>query len=168
MATSGIVVSHGHARELESSLPALAPQVDELLVVANIPGSLPAELQGARVIENERPRSYSANLNAAVARTTGELVLVCNPDAVAEPEAVQVLAAFADAHPRCGVAGPHRLPLRLHEFVESDAVVDGFTDSDYENGHRRIQAKLASPNKYCHCRIHLRAPLSVPGTAADS
>ena len=109
MATSGIVVSHGHARELESSLPALAPQVDELLVVANIPGSLPAELQGARVIENERPRSYSANLNAAFARTYGEFVVVCNPDAVAEPEAVQVLASFADAHPRCGVAGPQML-----------------------------------------------------------
>ena len=86
MATSGIVVSHGHARELESSLPALAPQVDELLVVANIPGSLPADLHGARVIENERPRSYSANLNAAFARTSGELVVVCNPDAVAEPK----------------------------------------------------------------------------------
>ena len=109
MATSGIVVSHGHARELESSLPALAPQVDELLVVANIPGSLPADLHGARVIENERPRSYSANLNAAFARTSGELVVVCNPDAVAEPEAVQALAAFADAHPRCGVAGPQML-----------------------------------------------------------
>jgi len=29
---SAVVVSHGHARELERSLPALAPQVDELVV----------------------------------------------------------------------------------------------------------------------------------------
>ena len=35
---SAVVVSHGHARELERSLPALAPQVDELVVIANLPG----------------------------------------------------------------------------------------------------------------------------------
>ena len=91
---SGVVVSHGHARELEEALPALAPQVDELVVVSNLPGSLPADLQGARVIENERPRSYAANLNAAFARTSGELIAVCNPDAVPEPDAVRILAEF--------------------------------------------------------------------------
>ena len=42
MKVSAVVVSHGHARELERSLPALAPQVDELVVVANIPGSVGA------------------------------------------------------------------------------------------------------------------------------
>ena len=36
---SAVVVSHGHAAELERSLPALVPQVDEILVVANTPGS---------------------------------------------------------------------------------------------------------------------------------
>ena len=106
---SGIVVSHGHARELESSLPALAPQVDELLVVANIPGSLPADLHGAHVIENNRPVSYAANLNAALARTSGELVAVCNADAVPEPDAVRILAEFMAGRPRCGIAGPQML-----------------------------------------------------------
>ena len=107
--TSGIVVSHGHAEELEASLPALAPQVDELLVVANVPGSTPADLDGARVLVNERRRSYAANLNAAVERTSGELVVVCNPDAVPEPGAVAVLAAFMEGRPRCGIAGPTML-----------------------------------------------------------
>ena len=103
---SGVVVSHGHARELEASLPKLAPQVDELVVVANLPNSLPADLQGARVIENERPRSYAANLNAAFARTAGELIAVCNPDAVPAPDAVRILADFMQSTPRCGIAGP--------------------------------------------------------------
>ena len=103
---SGVVVSHGHARELEASLPALTPQVDELVVVANLPNSLPADLHGARVIENERPRSYAANLNAAVARTAGELIAVCNPDAVPAPDAVRILADFMQRTPRCGIAGP--------------------------------------------------------------
>jgi N-acetylglucosaminyl-diphospho-decaprenol L-rhamnosyltransferase len=106
---SGVVVSHGHARELESSLPAFAPQVGELVVVANIPGSLPPGLQGARVLENERPRSYAANLNTAFAATTGALIAVCNPDAVPEPGAVATLAAFMESRPRCGVAGPMML-----------------------------------------------------------
>jgi N-acetylglucosaminyl-diphospho-decaprenol L-rhamnosyltransferase len=103
---SAVVVSHGHAGELESSLPALAPQVDELMVVANIPGSLPAELHGARLIENDRSRSYAANLNAAFARTSGGLVVVCNPDAVAAPDAVRALVSFMESRLRCGVAGP--------------------------------------------------------------
>jgi hypothetical protein len=103
---SGVVVSHGHARELDVSLPALAPQVDELVVVANVPGSLPANVRGARVIENEHPRSYASNLNQAIEASSGELVVVCNPDAVPAPRVVSVLAAFMDAHPRCGIAGP--------------------------------------------------------------
>ena len=35
---SAVVVSHGHAAELERSLPALASQVDDLLVIANVAG----------------------------------------------------------------------------------------------------------------------------------
>jgi N-acetylglucosaminyl-diphospho-decaprenol L-rhamnosyltransferase len=106
---SAVVVSHGHAEELEASLRALAPQVDEVLLVANVPGSLPAGLHGARVVENERPLSYAANLNAAVAATRGEFVLVSNPDAVPAPDAVPILAGFMDGRIRCGVAGPTML-----------------------------------------------------------
>jgi GT2 family glycosyltransferase len=103
---SAVVVSHGHRVELTASLPALAPQVDEIVLVSNVPGSLPDDVHGARVVENERTRSYAANLNRGIAETSGELVLVDNPDAVPEPGAVAVLAAFVEAHPPCGVAGP--------------------------------------------------------------
>ena len=40
MKVAAIVVSHGNAAELDRLLPALAPQVDELVVVANVPGSV--------------------------------------------------------------------------------------------------------------------------------
>jgi GT2 family glycosyltransferase len=104
------VVSHGHAAELERSLPALAPQVDELLVVANVPGSVPAELPpGVRVLENERPLSFAANANVGTAHTQHELVLIANPDAVPAPGAVGTLREFMEEHPRCGVAGPRML-----------------------------------------------------------
>ena len=106
MKVSAVVVSHGHARELEQSLPALAAQVDELVVIANQPGSVGSESLGARVIENERPLSFAANVNRGVAATTGEYVVVSNPDAYPEPDAVPELVRFADARSRAGLVGP--------------------------------------------------------------
>ena len=110
MKVSAVVISHGHADELTRSLPALASQVDELLVIANIPGSLPPELpEGARVLENERPRSFAGNANLGAENTEHELVLIANPDAVPEPGAVDILRRFMQEHPRSGVAGPKML-----------------------------------------------------------
>ncbi len=106
MKVSAVVISHGHRAELAESLPALVPQVDDVVVIANTPGSEPADALGARVIENARPASFAANINAGTRATTGELVLVSNPDAVPEPGAIAVLREFMEAHPRCGVAGP--------------------------------------------------------------
>jgi len=103
---SAVVVSHGNAADLERSLPALAPQVDELLVVVNVPGSIGSVPDGVRVLENPRPLGFAANVNLGVRESSGELVLSVNPDAVAHDGAVAALRAFAEAHPRCGVAGP--------------------------------------------------------------
>jgi len=109
MTVSAVVVSHDHADELERSLPALAPQVDELLVVANVPGSIGPAASGVRVLENERPLGYAANANRGIAETAGDWVLLANPDAIASPGAVAALLAAAEARPRCGVAGPTML-----------------------------------------------------------
>jgi len=104
---SAVVVSHGHAAELRESLPALLPQVDEVLVVANVPPGSAVDLpEGVRVVENPHPLTLSANVNLGIAATAGEYVLAANPDAIAEPGAVEALVSFADAHPRCGIAGP--------------------------------------------------------------
>jgi GT2 family glycosyltransferase len=103
---SAVVASHGHARELDRSLPAVAAQVDETVVIANIPGSADDVPNGVRVLQNQRPLPLAANVNLGIAATTGEYVLNVNPDAVAEPGAVAALVAFADANPRCGIAGP--------------------------------------------------------------
>jgi N-acetylglucosaminyl-diphospho-decaprenol L-rhamnosyltransferase len=107
MKVSAVVISHGHADELVASLPALAPQVDELLLIANIPGSVPPELPSSvRVLANDAPLSFAANANLGAARTQHELVLVANPDAIPEPGAVAILRDFLAAHPRAGAAGP--------------------------------------------------------------
>jgi len=107
MSVSAIVVSHGHAEELETLLPVLAPQVDELVVVANLPGSSPATLPpGTRLLENARPRRLAENVNLGVRATSGEWALYVNPDAFPEPGAVATLAALAARRERCGIAGP--------------------------------------------------------------
>jgi GT2 family glycosyltransferase len=109
VSVSAVVVSHGHAAQLERSLPALAPQVDELVVVANVPGSVGVLPEGFRVVENDRPQGFAANANRGFAATSGDWVLLANPDAVPSPGAVEALLAVAAARPRCGIAGPTML-----------------------------------------------------------
>lgn len=107
--TSAVVISHGHATELETLLPALLPQVDELVVVANRPGSIGDVPPGTHVLQNAVELGFAANANHGFAETTGEYVVLANPDALPEPDAVAQLVAFADTHPRCGIAGPQML-----------------------------------------------------------
>jgi N-acetylglucosaminyl-diphospho-decaprenol L-rhamnosyltransferase len=106
MKVSAVVVSHGHARDVERLLPALAPQVDEIVVVANVAGSVDGEPDGVRVLENPAPLPLAANVNLGIAATSGEYVLNVNPDAIPEPDAVGALVAHADANPRAGIVGP--------------------------------------------------------------
>ena len=110
MKVSAVVISHGHAAELRHSLPALAPQVDELLVIANIPDSPPAHLpERTRVLHNAAPLSFAANANLGAAQTEHELVLIANPDAVPDPDAVAILRDFMSARPQTGATGPKML-----------------------------------------------------------
>jgi len=108
---AAVFVSHGagDAAHLRRSLPALLPQVDELVVVANLPGSVEEVPDGVRVIQNATPLSYAANANVGIAATTGDYVIVANTDVVPEPGCVAALVEFADSHPRCGIAGPKLL-----------------------------------------------------------
>src|SRR2546429_102549 len=83
-------------------LESLAPQVDELVLVAN-PGGNP-EVAGAKVVRNAETKGFGANINAGVATTSAPFVAASNPDVLVEPGAIATLAAFAESHPRCGIA----------------------------------------------------------------
>jgi N-acetylglucosaminyl-diphospho-decaprenol L-rhamnosyltransferase len=107
MRVSAVVVSHGHRDEVAALVPALLQQVDELVVIANLRGSVPAALpDGVRVIENGRPLPLAANVNLGTAATSGELVLNATPDTLPEPGAVDALKALLERKPRAGIAGP--------------------------------------------------------------
>jgi N-acetylglucosaminyl-diphospho-decaprenol L-rhamnosyltransferase len=105
-----VATGAGEAAMLRESLPALHAQVDELVVVANGPRSRPSLLPAdVRVLENEQPLGFSANVNKGIEATHGEYVVIANPDAVPERDCVPELVRLADAHPRCGIAGPKML-----------------------------------------------------------
>jgi GT2 family glycosyltransferase len=105
VSVSGVVVTHGSHPDLRRCLESLAPQVDELVVVANLP--LELELPpGARLLENERPLGFGANVNRGVAETKGELVVIANPDTEPAADAVGILAEFASSGARRGIVGP--------------------------------------------------------------
>src|SRR5204863_7256910 len=100
----------GEAARRGDWLRALQAQVDELVVVANGRGGRPSSLPpGVRVVENERPLGFSANVNKGIAATSGDYVVISNPDAIPEPRCIAALAEFAETHPRCGIAGPRML-----------------------------------------------------------
>jgi GT2 family glycosyltransferase len=88
-------------------LESLAPQVDELVLVEN-PGGSPSHA-GAQVIENERTLGFGANINRGVAATTAPYLVASNADIEVTPDAIETLRAFADNHPRCGIAAPELL-----------------------------------------------------------
>ena len=93
MSVAGVVVVHDEGPELDRCIAALEPQVSELVVVRNL-------------VDNERPLGFAANANRGIARTTAPFVVVANPDTEAAPDAVETLSRFAEARPRCGIAGP--------------------------------------------------------------
>ena len=107
MKVSAVVVSHGHARELE-----------RIAAGTRAPGGRAArdrERAGQRRARFPRERGcsrassrgrFAANVNAGVEATSGEYVLVSNPDALPEQGAIATLVRFADAHPRAGLVGP--------------------------------------------------------------
>jgi N-acetylglucosaminyl-diphospho-decaprenol L-rhamnosyltransferase len=102
---AAVVVTHGSSADLGRCVAALAPQVDELVVVANLPleVALPSD---ARLLANESPLGFAANVNRGVAETTGDFVVVANADTEPEPGAVAVLAEFASGGARRGIVGP--------------------------------------------------------------
>ena len=87
-------------------LETLVPQAGETVLVANPPGPPPAVPPGVRIVENDERLGFGANINRGIAATEAEFVAVSNPDTRTAPDALRILSAFAEAHPRCGIAGP--------------------------------------------------------------
>ena len=104
MTVAAVVIWTPGDPDPEPCLESLAPQVDELLLVAN-PGGSPSSA-GGRVIENERTLGFGANINRGVAATSAPFVVASNPDIEATAGSIAALRDFAEAQPRAGIIGP--------------------------------------------------------------
>ncbi len=109
MSVAAVVVTHGAESPLDRCIRSLVTQVDELVVVANLPGTTPPLPDGVNVIENRRPQGFAANANLGIRATNAPLVVVANPDTEAEANAVPTLRDFLASRPACGIAGPGML-----------------------------------------------------------
>ena len=105
------IVSHDQRALLADCLAALARDGVPALVCENVPDGS-AELArslGFGGYANERPRTFAQNQNALFAATSEPLRPDPEPRCPLEPGCVAALLAHAEAHARCGVAGPRLL-----------------------------------------------------------
>jgi GT2 family glycosyltransferase len=109
VSVAAVIVSHGHAEHLRALVPVLRPQVDRIVVVANVRGSADGVPEGVSVLHNARPLGFAANANRGIEATTDEWIVVANPDTRPAPDAVAKLVSFAETRPRCGIVGPRML-----------------------------------------------------------
>jgi GT2 family glycosyltransferase len=157
VSVAGIIVTHGDHPDLERCLTALAPQVNELVVIANLP--LSAKLpEGARLLENERPLGFAANVNRGVAETSSEFVVIANPDTEPALDAVAILAEFASGGERRGIVGPQlrypdgrrqpsrrRFPTVTGTVVRRTPLRYVFRPFEQQRGHYQLDERPAEP-----------------------
>lgn len=111
-AVSAVVVSYNSAAYLPDCVRSLrAEGVDDVVVVdnASADGSVAAVLASdpaVVVVETGANLGFGTGANRGVAATTGEYVLILNPDTVVEPGTVKALAEALDRDAGLGLVGP--------------------------------------------------------------
>src|SRR5580765_5302626 len=129
-----VIIVNYKARELlleclAALVPDVAPLASEIVVVDNDPSdgapqAVAARFPAVRVIANAENVGYGRAANQGIRATSGEFVLVMNPDCEPRPGAVRTLIDFLRAHPRAAIAGPAL--LRPDGAIEHSA--RGFPD----------------------------------------
>jgi N-acetylglucosaminyl-diphospho-decaprenol L-rhamnosyltransferase len=109
---TAIVVNHDAGDALLSCVASLrAAGVGEIVVVDNASDDgalarLAAIDRDAVLVPTGRNLGYGRGVNAGLRRATGEVLLVCNPDLIVSPDAVERLAAFLRDATDVAVVGP--------------------------------------------------------------
>ena len=105
---SAVVVAYNALPWLEQALASVAGYETVVVDHGSTDGTLELvreSFPAARLVEQEN-RGLAAGWNRGIRETSGAYVLILNADAWALGDAVDQLAAFADAHPRAAVIGP--------------------------------------------------------------
>ena len=115
---SVVVVNWNAGRVLDACLTALFASKPvgalEVLLVdnASTDGSqldAAQEHPGIDVLQNTENVGFARGVNQALARASGELTLLLNPDVVLSPTAIPLLVAFMNEHPAVAAVGPKLL-----------------------------------------------------------
>jgi N-acetylglucosaminyl-diphospho-decaprenol L-rhamnosyltransferase len=143
-------------------------EVEELVLDA---GSTPQELAllreqrpQAQVIELGANRGFAAANNAGIARARGRHLLLVNPDAFAQGDAVQALVRHLDARPAVGLVAPllcnedgspqdnahRRFPNLLTLFVDFCAPVAFLVRGGPLDPHHVPRSALRAPRPIAH------------------
>jgi len=106
-----VIVSFNAREHLERCLAAVAGGAHEVVVVDNAsadgsPALVRGRFPSVRLVELEENRGFGAANNAGMEAASCDLFLLLNSDAWPVGDAIERLAAFADARPRAGIVGP--------------------------------------------------------------
>jgi N-acetylglucosaminyl-diphospho-decaprenol L-rhamnosyltransferase len=108
---SAVVASFNSRAHLERCLTSVSGAVAELVVVdsASTDGSaalVRRRFPAVAVVELDENGGFGTAMNVGIDATSGDYVLLLNPDTWAAPGAVDALVAFAEADARVAVVGP--------------------------------------------------------------
>ena len=112
---SVVIVSYNSRRDLEACLGSVTAQGGagdrEIVVVDNAssdgtPAYVRERWPGVRLLEAGGNLGFARANNLGIRQTSGELVLLLNPDTIVPPGALARLVAFLDAHPGAAAVGP--------------------------------------------------------------
>lgn len=116
MELSVIIVSYNVCNFLRQALQSLTAATDgidhEVIVIDNNSrdssvSMVMEEFPRVRLIVSAENGGFSAACNAGIKVSSGEYVLVLNPDTVVEPDAITRALHFMKNHPEAGAAGAH-------------------------------------------------------------
>jgi len=82
----------------------------EIIVVDNCssdgsPEAIGLQFSNVRVIRNERNIGFAAACNEGIRASSGQFILILNPDTIVQPDAITVALGFIKQHPETGAAG---------------------------------------------------------------
>ena len=132
-----IITTFNSTSQIDACLASLAehpPSVDhETLVVDNASpdGTAAAVRQrwpGVRVIDAGGNVGFARANNIGIRQTSGELVLLLNPDTVAPAGALDALIASLEANPEAAVAGPRLVDERGRAELSFGAMIGPFAE----------------------------------------
>lgn len=110
-----VVVNHDAGEALVACVASLrAEEVRRVVVVDNASSDdslehLAKADTDVRIVRSGRNLGYGAGANRGIAVVDEEFVLVCNPDVVVHPGAVEVLVRTIETHAMTGIVGPRIL-----------------------------------------------------------